>query len=176
MLSQSVALANSILMLHADAPLTVAQVVRATGLKYTPAASALATLEKRGVVRRVRRAGQDAFEANRDDPHYPAAYISALVDLPLQDAFRGVRPYAVFAYGSLARPGGGTAHSDLDLLLIADVKDREGLLGRLSMLGARLGRTIDPFILDPQRFEQARRRHDAHVESALAGVRILGSI
>lgn len=176
LLSKSVALVNSVLMLHSETPLNVAQVARATGLKYTPAASAIATLEKRGVVRRTRRAQQDAFEANRDDPHYPAAYVTALVDLPLSEALRGSQTHAVFAYGSMARPGGGTARSDLDLLIVAEVKDREALTERLSQVGARFGRVIDPLILEPERFEQALRKHDPHLESALAGVRIFGTV
>ena len=69
MLSRSVALVNTVVMLHPDTPLTVGQIARASGLKYTPAESALATLEKRGLVRRVTRANQDAFEPNRDNPH-----------------------------------------------------------------------------------------------------------
>lgn len=175
MLSRSVALVNAVVMLHPDTPLTVAQIARAANLKYTPAESALATLEKRGIVRRVARANQDTFEPNRNNPHYPAAYLTALVDLPIREALRGERVYTVFAYGSLAHPGGGTASSDLDLLIVGDIKDRASLVSRLATVGSRLGRAIDPFILDPVRFEQAKRKHDAHVESALAGVRILGT-
>ena len=176
MFSQSVARVNAVMMLHAEAPLAVAQIARASGLRYTPAASALATLEKRGLVRRVRRIDQDMFEPDRDDPHYPMAYGSALVDLPLAEALRGQRVYAVFAYGSLAHPGSGTASSDLDLLIVGDVKDRDALVDRLSQVGARLSRSIDPFILAPEQLERARRDHDEHVESALAGVRIMGAV
>ncbi len=176
MLSPSVAQVNVVLMLHAEAPLSVAQIARAAGLKYTPAASAIATLEKRGLVRRVGRLDQDLFEPNRDDPHYPMAYGTALVDLPIRDAIRGQRVYAAYAYGSLSRPGGGTRNSDLDVLIVGDVKDRENLVYRLSEVGSRLSRRIDPLVLDPEQLEQAKRKHDQHVEAALAGVRILGSV
>jgi hypothetical protein len=167
---------NSVLMLHPEVPLTVADVARAAQLKYTPAASAVATLERRGMIRRVRRLGQDAFEPNRDDPHYPMAYGTALVDLPLADALRGEHVQAVFAYGSLVLAGGGTAGSDLDLLIVGDIADRDALTERLAVLGARIGRSIDPFILTPEQFDQASRKHDPHVESALAGVRIMGTV
>jgi predicted nucleotidyltransferase len=176
MLSRSVARVNSVLMLHPEVPLTTADVARASELKYTPAASAVATLERRGLIRRVRRLGQDAFEPNRDDPHYPMAYGTALVDLSLADALRGEHVQAVFAYGSLALAGGGTASSDLDLLIVGDIADRDALVERLAVLGARIGRSIDPFILTPEQFDQATREHDAHVESALAGVRIMGAV
>jgi hypothetical protein len=176
MLSRSVARVNSVLMLHPEVPLTVADVARASELKYTPAASAVATLERRSLIRRVRRLGQDAFEPNRDDPHYPMAYGTAIVDLPLAEALRDEHVQAVFAYGSLALPGGGNAGSDLDLLIVGDIADRDALVERLAVLGARIGRSIDPFILTPEQFDQATREHDAHVESALAGVRIMGAV
>jgi hypothetical protein len=165
-----------VLMLHPEAPLAVADVARASELKYTPAASALTTLERRGLIRRVRRLGQDAFEPNRDDPHYPMAYGTALVDLPLAEALRGEHVQAVFAYGSLAEPGGGNAGSDLDLLIVGDIADRDALTERLAVLGGRIGRSIDPFILTPEQFDRSSREHDPHVESALAGVRVMGTV
>jgi hypothetical protein len=176
MFPRSVAMVNSVLMLHPEAPLTIADVARASELKYTPAASALATLDRRGLIRRVRRLGQDAFEPNRDDPHYPMAYGAAIVDLPLTEALRHDHVQAVFAYGSLAKPGGGNAGSDLDLLIVGDIADRDALTERLAVLGARIGRSIDPFCLTPEQFDRATREHDPHVESALAGVRIMGTV
>lgn len=174
MFAKTVAQVNTVVMLHAGTPLPIASIVRATGALRSPVASALTTLEKRGLVRRTSRADQDEFGPNRDNPHYPMAYAAALVDLPLAEAFRGKRIYAVYAYGSLARPGGGTKDSDLDLLIVGDIKDRAELTGKLSKVGARLGRAIDPFILTPEQFNAAKGRNDAHVMSALAGVRILG--
>lgn len=100
----------------------------------------------------------------------------ALVDLPLADALHGQRVYGVYAYGSLAQPGGGTRRSDLDLLIIGDVKDRAGISERLATLGERLNRVIDPFILTPEQFERGKRQRDPHVTSALGGVRVMGSV
>lgn len=176
MFSRSVALVNAILMLHAETPLAVAAIARAAGLSYTPAASAIATLEKRGLVRPKRRAGQDEFEPNRDDPHYPMAYAAALVDLPIAEALTGLRVYAIYAYGSVARPGGGTRDSDLDLLIVVDGRDREESIKRLLPLGTRIGRSIDPFVMTPEQLDEARRRDDAHVRAALGSVRIFGSV
>jgi predicted nucleotidyltransferase len=104
------------------------------------------------------------------------AYGTAIVDLPLGEVLRGEHVQAVFAYGSLARPGGGNAGSDLDILIVGDIGDRDALVDRLAMLGARIGRSIDPFILTPEQFDRAAREHDPHVESALAGVRIMGTV
>jgi len=171
---RSVALVNSVVMLNADIPLPAADIARAAGVAYTPAVSALSTLEKRGLVRRTRRAGRDVFEPDRQSVYYPMAHAVALVDLPLVDAFRGERVYGVFAYGSLAQPGGGEPGSDLDLLIVGDLKNRARLIERLTKVGARLNRVIDPFILSPEQFERARG--DVHVASALRGVRIMGTV
>jgi predicted nucleotidyltransferase len=174
MFPKTIAQVNTVLMLHAETPLPVATIARAAGVPYGIAVSALATLEKRGLVRRTSRVGVDEFGPNRVDPHYPMAYAAALVDLPLADALRGKRVYVVYAYGSLSRPGGGSKTSDLDLLIVGDIRDRAELTGKLALVGAKLGRAIDPFILSPEQFNDAKAKNDVHVASALAGVRILG--
>lgn len=163
-------------MLSADTPLPVADIARAAGVAYTPAVSALATLEKRGLVRRTRRAGRDEFEPDKQSVHYPMAYATALVDLPLADALQGQHVYGIYAYGSLAQPGGGTRRSDLDLLIVGDVEDRAAVSERLATVGERLNRVIDPFILTPEQFERGKRRRDRHLASALGGVRVMGSV
>lgn len=176
MFSQSVAQVNSILMLHPETPLPIVSIARLSGLAYNAVDSALQTQEKRGMVQRSQRAGQDEFAPNRESPYYPMAYASALVDLPIAQALYGIRVYAVFAYGSLSHPGGGGPGSDLDLLIVGDVKDKADLTYRLIQVGTRIGRAIDPFVLSPEQLESARKSGDSHVASALSGVRLLGSI
>ena len=174
LLPRTVSLVNSVLMLSADTPLSVADVARAANLAYTPTASALATMEKRRMARRTRRVRRDEYEPDKHSVYYPMAYGVALVDLPLREAFRGQRVYTAFAYGSLAQPGGGTQASDLDLLIVGDVRDRGALTESLDRIGERLNRVIDPFILSPEAFERARLEGDVHVASALGGVRLMG--
>ena len=176
MFARTVARINSVLMLHADTPLAAADIARAAEVAYTPAVSALATLEKRGLALRTRRAGHDEFEADRRNVYYPMAYATALVDLPLAEALRGQRVFGVYAYGSLAQPGGGSRSSDLDLLIVGDVNDRAGLIKQLAAVGTRHNRVIDAFILSPEQLERAKEQHDPHVGSALAGVRIMGGL
>jgi len=91
MLARSVAAANSLLMLHADVPLPLAKVAQLVGQPYAVTASALKTLEKRGLAVRSTRAGQDEFAPNRESPYYPMAYATALVDLPLAEPLHGQR-------------------------------------------------------------------------------------
>ena len=93
MFARTVARINSVLMLHADTPLAAADIARAAEVAYTPAVSALATLEKRGLAIRTRRAGHDEFEPDKRSAYYPMAHATALVDLPLADALRGQRVY-----------------------------------------------------------------------------------
>jgi hypothetical protein len=166
----------SIPVLTLQRRLPAADIARAGGVAYTPAVSALATLEKRGLVRRTRRAGRDEFEPDKQSVHYPMAYATAFVDLPLADALRGQHVYGVYAYGSLAQPGGGTRSSHLDLLIVGDIEDRAALSDRLAAVGKRLGRVIDPFILTPEQFERGKERGDKHVASALGGVRLMGNV
>ena len=176
LLPRTVALVNSVLMLSADTPLPAADLARAAGVAYTPALSALTTLEN--AAWSAARAGQAATSSSltKESLHYPMAYATALVDLPLGDALQGQHGLGIYAYGSLAQPGGGTRSSDLDLLIIGDVKDRAGLSERLAIVGERLNRVIDPFILTPEQFEHAKQRRDRHVASALSGVRVMGSV
>jgi predicted nucleotidyltransferase len=176
MLPDSVAKVNSVLILHADTPLPVAAIARAAGLRYTPAASALATLEKRGIAVRSRRAGKEEFGPNLDSVYYPAALVLALVDLPLDETLRGCLVSAVYAYGSMAAPGRATRNSDLDLMVVGDIPDHDALTARLADLGRNLGRAIDAFMLTPEQLETAQARGDAHVAAALAGVRVRGRI
>ena len=84
--------------------------------------------------------------------------------------------YGVYAYGSLAQPGGGTRSSDLDLLIVGDIKDRAAMSERLASVGERLNRVIDAFILTPEQFERGNEQGDRHIASALAGVRVMGSV
>lgn len=176
MLAVSVARVNTVLMLHADVPLPIAVIARESGLRYTPAASAVATLEKRGLAVRSRRAGQDEYGPNRESAYYPMALGIALVDLPLDEALRDRSVSAVYAYGSMVEPGRANRESDLDLLIVGDVRDRDALLERLTDLGRRLGRAVDAFVLTAEQLEEARGRGDAHVTAALAGVRIRGRV
>ena len=176
MFAPSVAIVNAVLTLHADAPLPLAQIARSAGVSYAVAQSAVATLEKRGLVTREMRSGRDEFAPDRQSPYYPMAYGAALVDLPIDKALKGHRIQAVYAYGSLASPGGGSRQSDLDLLIVGDVRDREELVVRLSEVGQRLGRAIDPLILTPEEVDAGLARNDSHVAAAIGGIRLRGSV
>jgi hypothetical protein len=180
MLAKSVAAVNALLMLHADVPLPLAKVAQLVGQPYAVTASALKTLEKRGLVVRSTRAGQDEFAPNRESPYYPMAYSLALVDLPISTPLLGHTIYAAFAYGSLSHPGGGGSGSDLDLMLVVRFRDEEARAAMASdlalFLSGRLHRPIDPWILAPKEAEDLLRDQDPHLVEALKGVRIMGGL
>ena len=77
MFARSVSAVNCVLMLHADVPLPVGKIAKAADLAYAPARSAIETLEKRGLVVRTQRAGQDEFSPDLQSPYHPAAYLAA---------------------------------------------------------------------------------------------------
>jgi hypothetical protein len=180
MLARSVAAVNALLMLHADVPLPLAKVAQLAGQPYAVTASALKTLEKRGLVVRSTRAGQDEFAPNRASPYYPMAYDTALVDLPIAEPLHEQKIYAAYTYGSLSRPGGGNPSSDLDLMLVVAFRDevaRAAVASDLALfLSGRLHRPIDPWILAPKEAEDLLREQDPHLVEALKGVRIMGGL
>lgn len=177
MFARSVSAVNCVLMLHADVPLSIGKIAKAASLAYAPARSAIETLEKRGLAVRSQRAGQDEFAPDLQSPYYPAAYLAALVDLPIEPAIGRNRPlHAAYAYGSLSRAGGGSPTSDVDLLLITRVRDdddRERIRHDLEIgLGQALHRPIDAWILSQAEADQLERAGDAHLVEAVAGVRL----
>ena len=174
MFPRSLARVNTALMLHPAAPLSIAGVTHAAALAYTPAESALATLEKRGLVQRSRRAGRERFGPNYASVHYPMAYATALVDIPVAEQLRGERVSTVYVYGPITQPGGTPTHADLGLLVVGEIEDPGGLVARLALMGMRLGRAVTPLLLTDDQLDRAMRRGDGHVAAALDGVRILG--
>jgi hypothetical protein len=173
-LPRSLARVNTVVMLHSAVPLALADIARSAGLAYTPAESALTTLIGRGLVASVNRAGRERFGPNPDSPYYPMAYLTALVDLPLAEAFGDESISVAYAYGPLARPGGAAKGMSLNLLLVGQIHDFPAMLTRLVLMGARLGRAVVPFVVTDAEFERARRTGDGHVAAALDGVRLPG--
>ena len=172
MLPRSLARVNSVVMLHSAVPLALADIARCAGLAYTPAASAVATLARRGLVTHVSRAGRERYGPDLDSPYYPMAYLTALVDLPLAEALGEEHISTAYAYGPLASPGGAAKGVDLHVMVVGQIRDLPGMLSRFALMGIRIGRAVVPFVLTEAELERGRRRGDGHVAAALAGVRI----
>lgn len=176
MFARNVGQVNAALMIHSRVPLRLGELARASGLPRQIVASALLTLEKRGIVKRTRAGGHDVFAPDISSPYYPSAYLAALVDLPVAAALGSHRAMAAYLYGSMAAPGRGTPGSDIDLLLVGDFKNKAAVREAVSTLGERLERRVDAFLLSPEELEAGRRSGDAHVRAALAGVRLFGEV
>jgi predicted nucleotidyltransferase len=160
--ADSVARANCVVMLRPDTPLTPAQIARLAGERSVEATrSALLTLEKRGVVKRSRVAGRDAFAPDRDVPAQQVAHAAALVDLPWAESLReaGVRLgriRSIVVHGSMAR-GHETASSDLDVLVVAAV-ERSDIIAAFRPIEDLIGRSVDPVVISS---DELQRRIDA---------------
>jgi len=171
--ARNVGLVNAVVMTHSRTPLRAGEIARAADLARQIVASALRTLEKRGLIKRKRSGDYDVFEPDSTSPYYPSAYLAALVDLPVASALRSLRPHAVYVYGSMATPGKARPGSDIDLLVVGDF-DRSVVQAAVSRVGDRIGRRVDAFVLTPEQLDAGRRKDDAHVRAALDGVRLLG--
>lgn len=174
--AHSVGQVNSALMLHGRLPLRLGELARASNLPRQIVASALRTLERRGIVRRTRVGDHDVFAPDVSSPYYPSAYLAALVDLPVAAALGSERAMAAYLYGSMAEPGRGTPRSDIDILLVGDFRNKAAVREAVSAIGERLERRVDAFVLSPEELEGGRQSGDAHVMAALAGVRLFGQI
>jgi predicted nucleotidyltransferase len=174
--ARNVGQVNAALMIHSRIPLRLGELARASGLPRQIVASALRTLEKRGIAKRTRAGDHDVFAPDTLSPYYPSAYLAALVDLPVAAALGSHRAMAAYLYGSLAVPGLSTPGSDIDLLLVGDFKDKVAVREALGALGDRLERRVDALLLDPEELVAARRAGDTQVWAALDGVRLFGEV
>lgn len=179
MFPRSLAAVNSIIMLHAGVPLPVGTVASLAGVSRPVALSAVGTLEKRGLVLRSRRLRHDEVAPNTHSLYYPAAYYTALVDMPIDATIDSVRWFAVFVYGSMSKPGSAQTQSDIDLLIIARIglpRAGKRLQIDLADLGTRtFGRAIDALIITPERARKSLDSGDPHMVNAIErGVRIRG--
>ena len=176
MFAPNVGQVNVVLMLHSRVPLRLGELARASARPRQIVASALLTLERRGIVKRTRAGNHDLFAPDTSSPYYPSAYLAALVDLPVATALGESRAMAAYVYGSMAVPGRATPGSDIDLFLVGDFADKASVRDAVGRIGERLERRVDAFLLSPEELETGRRSQDAHVAAALAGVRLFGEV
>lgn len=167
MLAPSLARANSLIMLHPDAPLRAGTVARLAGeASRSVALSALRSLVRMGIARRTSNLGFEAFEANLKSPYHRAAYHAALVDLPIDDALADSKVVAVFLFGSLAR-GTAARGSDIDLLIVGSTADERAVQRRLSAVGDRYGRRVDAVFVSTRDLQRALDTADPFLTGAV---------
>jgi hypothetical protein len=176
---KSVAAVNSVVMLHANVPLQIGTIASLARVSRPVALSAVGTLEKRGLVIRSRRLKHDEIAPNARSLYYPAAYHTALVDMPIDALLERYRWLVVFVYGSMSRPGGGRHESDIDLLIVGRIPDvvaqRQLQLDLVDLGLQDYGRRFDALIVSPEEARAGLASGDAHMTHAIAeGVLIRG--
>lgn len=115
----------------------------------------------------VRKQGkQKHYQANAGSPVFAELRALVLKTMGLADVLRAaLAPLAgqidvAFVYGSMARQQ-GTAHSDVDLLVISSTLGYGELFGSLEGAAQQLGRTVNPTLYSAS--EWARRMQDDNV-------------
>jgi predicted nucleotidyltransferase len=102
------------------------------------------------------------YRANKGHPLYPdirnmVLKTSGMGDI-LRDALDKEGVMIAFVFGSVASNQEG-ATSDVDVMVIGDVGLRE-LSGWLSGVSERIGREINPHVMNGNEFRRRRRAHD----------------
>ena len=177
MFPKTLAAINSVVMLHANSPLQIGTIAKLVGVTRSEALSALETLEKRGLVTRTRRLNHDEIAPAKKSPYYPAAYHTALVDMPIDAVLASHRWHAVFVYGSMSHRD-GRRESDIDLLIIGRIHETEARRLQLDLvdLGMKVyGRPFDALVVGPEAVRAGLASDDPHMVHAVReGVLIRG--
>ena len=180
MFPKSLAAVNSVVMLHAHAPLQIVD-DRQPRRRYPP--------RRPFSYRHPGEAGvghlgagdskHDEIAPNAKSLYYPAAYHTALIDIPIDAVLAPCRWMAVFVYGSMARAGGGRRDSDVDLLIVGRFPHAEAQrklqldLVDLGMKG--YGRRFDALMVSPEAARAGLESNNPYLVHAIKeGVLIRG--
>lgn len=161
---------------HPEATFYQRELVNAAGTRLYTVQRALIRLEKVGLITRTPRGNRVYYQANRRHPAFEDLKRVILKTMGLGDALRRAlvpladRVYFAFIYGSFAR-GEETAESDIDLLLVGDLKLREAaaLLGPVSR---EFGRELNPVIYPPAEFKSRAQEGHHFITEVLKGDKI----
>lgn len=173
--SRSVASVAAALALHAHPPLRKNELVRITGLPWTPVQRAVASLGNRGLILVHSSKGYESYEIDPASPYLPAIRLAALVDGGLVQALAPVEARLRFAMviGSFAW-GHPTPGSDIDLLVVGGTTRRE-VGNLLRPVGERYERDVDAIVYTDEEMNERLAGNDFLLRNAISnGVRIAG--
>jgi predicted nucleotidyltransferase len=137
-------------------PMYLREIIAATGGGQGQVQRELANLHRAGLIHREQRANQVYYRPNRDAPIYEELKAIAFKTFGIADVLRErLRPLAsrvtvAFVYGSIARAE-ETARSDVDVLIVGDVKFTEAVLA-LKPAEERLRRSVNPGVYSKSEF------------------------
>ncbi len=161
------------LLLHPESSYHVRELARLTGTSAGTLHKELARLAEVGLLLREKQGNQVRYQANRECPVFAELAglfrkTSGLVDI-LADALRQLQPQPELAlvFGSLAR-GEENAHSDIDLLLVADCRFADAIKA-LHPAQEILQREINPVLYSAAEFVRRIETGDGFVQNILVG-------
>jgi predicted nucleotidyltransferase len=163
-------------LIHPDAAYYQRELVDRAGARLFTVQRELARLEKAGLVVRTRRGNRVYYQASRRHPAFEDLKRVILKTTGLGDALRHAlapladRVHMAFVYGSWAR-GEEVADSDLDLLLIGDLKLREAATV-LGPVGRQLGREFNPSVYPAAEFRRKAQAGHPFIAGVLQGEKI----
>lgn len=161
---------------HPEAIFYQRELVNAAGARLYTVQRALIRLEKAGLIIRAPRGNRVYYQANRRHPAFEDLKRVILKTMGLGDVLRrALGPLAgrvsfAFIYGSYAR-GEETAESDLDLLLVGNLKLREAA-ALLGPVGRELGRELNPVVYPPAEFKNKAKEGHHFITAVLKGDKI----
>lgn len=143
----------------------------------------LKRLAESGLVTLRRVGNQRHYQANPDSPLFAALHDIVMktsgMALPIRSALQpfGDAILAACVYGSVAS-GSDTAHSDIDLLLVAESLTLEDVYGALEPFEKRLARKISVTLYTPEEFLRRKATGNAFLTKVLSGplLPLLGDI
>ncbi len=146
------------------------ELARKLGVSASSLQAPLRALTQAGILRAVARGREVFYEVNPDNPVLPdlrglLVKTAGLADV-VRDALSPLRPRirVAFVFGSFAT-GAETGASDVDLLVVGDVKLSE-LSPPLRVVEARLGRPVNVVSLTPAELRR-KARSDHFIRSVL---------
>ncbi len=151
-------------------------IARRTNLPLQAVQRETAGLERIGVIRGTVKGRQKFFSVNRRHPvfaelHALVIKTSGIVE-PLRDILTGAKGInAAFVFGSLAT-GTETAESDIDLLIVGTISPRKAS-DLLADLPQRLGREINPVVMNPDEFVARKGKKDHFLTTVLAAPKLM---
>lgn len=164
-----------LLLRNADAEIHLRELTRQSGLSLGVVQREMANLHSVEIVSSRRDGNRQYFQANKKHPIYRELRgifekCSGAADV-LMEELEGTKGIQIaFIFGSVANQH-ERAESDLDLMIIGRVGLRS-IASQLRMAGERLGRVVNPYVLDPQTWVKRLNEGDAFITAVSNGGKI----
>jgi predicted nucleotidyltransferase len=159
--------------LRAD-ELHLREIQRQTGFAIGTVRQDMGKLVKIGLVTRRQDGNRVYYAANTSHPLYAEIRQLVLKTVGLADVLKAALSSKVircaFVFGSVAS-GAEASSSDVDLMVIGDISLRK-MSALLSGIGNRLGREINPHVMNATEFKERLRKQNHFLTSVLASSRI----